>query len=56
MADIARKHFSSATAIYQWRSKNGGMSVSDTQRLLELEQEKGRLKRMHADLSLAMNC
>jgi putative transposase len=28
------------------------MSVSDMQRLRELEQENGRLRRMYADLSL----
>jgi putative transposase len=52
VADIARKHGISAATFYQWRSKYGGMSVSDMQRLRELEQENGRLKRMYADLSL----
>lgn len=52
VADIARKHGISAATFYQWRSKYGGMSVSDMQRLRELEQENGRLKRMYANLSL----
>ena len=52
VADIARKHGISAATFYQWRSKYGGMSVSDMQRLREVEQENGRLKRMYADLSL----
>ncbi len=52
VADLARKHGISTATFYQWRSKYGGMSVSDMQRLRELEQENGRLKRMYADLRL----
>jgi putative transposase len=52
VAEVARKHGISAATFYQWRSKYGGMSVSDMQRLRELEQENARLKRMYADLSL----
>jgi putative transposase len=52
VAEVARKHGISQPTFYQWRSKYGGMSVSDMQRLRELEQENARLKRMYADLSL----
>jgi putative transposase len=52
VAEVARKYGISAATFYQWRSKYGGMSVSDMQRLRELEQENARLKRMFADLSL----
>lgn len=52
VAEVARKHGISAATFYQWRSKYGGMRVSDMQRLREIEQENGRLKRMYADLSL----
>jgi putative transposase len=52
VAEVARKHGISAATFYQWRSKYGCMSVSDMQRLRELEQENARLKRMFADLSL----
>lgn len=52
VATLARKHRISAATFYQWRSKYGGMTVSDMQRLGELEQENARLKRMFADLSL----
>jgi len=52
VSEVARKHGISAATFYQWRSKYGGMSVSDMQRLRELEQENARLKRMYADLSL----
>lgn len=52
VADLARKHGISAATFYQWRSRYGGMTVSDMQRLRELEQENGRLKKMYANLSL----
>ena len=52
VADVARKHGISAATFYAWRSKYGGMAVSDMQRLRELEQENARLKRMYANLSL----
>ena len=35
-----------------WRSKFGGMSVSDAKRLKELEAENGRLKRLLAEALL----
>ncbi len=53
-AEVARKHGISAATFYQWRSKYGGMSVSDMQRLRELEQENARLKRMVANQSLEL--
>ncbi len=52
VAEVARKHGISAATFYQWRSKYGGMNVSDMQRLRELELENTRLKRMYANLSL----
>jgi putative transposase len=52
VAEVARKHGISSATFYQWRSKYGGMEVSDLQRMRELEQENLRLKRMYADLSL----
>jgi putative transposase len=52
VAEASRKHGVSANTIYQWRSKYGGMSVSDMQRLRELESENARLKKMYAELSM----
>ena len=43
--------FSDAT-FYKWRSKFGGMEVSDTKRLKELEGENAKLKRLLADARL----
>jgi putative transposase len=37
---------------YLWRSKFGGMSVSDARRLKELETENARLKKLLAESML----
>jgi putative transposase len=46
--DLCRKHGFSEGSYYVWRSKFGGMSVSDAKRLKELELENGRLKMLFA--------
>ena len=51
-AELCREHGISAATFYQWKSKFGGMEVSDAQRLRELEDENRRLKALVADLSL----
>ena len=38
--DLCRKHGFSEASYYLWRSKFGGMSVSDAKRLKELETER----------------
>ena len=53
-ADLARKHGVAEQSIHRWKSKYGGMTVSDLKRLKRLEGENLRLKRMVADLSLDM--
>jgi putative transposase len=50
--DLCRKHGISPSTFYKWKSKYGGMEVSDAHRLKTLEQENSRLKRLVADLSL----
>ena len=50
--DVCRKHGISDATYYKWKSKYGGMTVSDLKRMKELESELGRLKRMYADLAL----
>ena len=37
---------------YNWKSKYGGMEVSDIRRMKEVLEENSRLKQMYADLSL----
>ena len=52
ISDLCRKHGISQSCFYQWKSKYGGMDVSELKRMKELEAENQRLKRMFADLSL----
>jgi putative transposase len=51
--DLCRKHGFSEASYYLWRSKFGGMSVSDAKRLKELETENTRLKKLLAESLLA---
>lgn len=50
--DVARECGVSQATIYIWKSKFGGMDVSEAQCLRSLEDENSRLKRLVADLSL----
>jgi putative transposase len=50
--EVAREIGVSKATIYGWRARFGGMSVSDAQRLRQLEDENRRLKQIVADLSL----
>ena len=50
--DIWRTYNISSATYYKWKSKYGGMEVSDVKRLKELEGEYRRLKQMYADVSL----
>ena len=47
--DLCRKHGFSEASYYLWRSKFGGMSVSDAKRLKWLETENSRLKKLLAE-------
>ena len=50
--EICRKYGIGQSTFYKWRSKYGGMEVSDVKRLKELEEENRKLKDMFATLSL----
>jgi putative transposase len=52
VADICRKHGMSSATFYAWKSKYGGMDVSDAKRLKALEEENAKLKRLYADAML----
>jgi putative transposase len=52
VADVCRKHGISDATYYNWKSKFGGMSVSEAQRLKALELENSKLKRLLADAHL----
>ena len=47
--DLCRKHGMSSASLYAWKSKFGGMDVSDAQRLKGLEAENAKLKRLLAE-------
>jgi len=51
-ADVCREHGISAATFYTWKSKFGGMDVSEAARLRQMEDENRRLKQLVADLSL----
>ena len=50
--ELCRKHGFSEPSYYAWRSKFGGMDVSDARRLKSLETENARLKKLLADAML----
>ena len=52
VAEVCRKHGISDATYYNWKSKFGGMSVSEAQRLRTLELENSKLKRLLADAHL----
>ena len=52
VAELCRRHGFSEASYYLWRSKFGGMNVSDAKRLKELETENARLKRLLAESML----
>jgi len=51
-ADVCRKHGISSATFYKWKSKYGGLEVSDARRLKTLEEENARLKRLLAEAML----
>lgn len=50
--DLCRRHGITETTFYRWRTKYGGMQVSEARRLKQLEEENRRLKRIVADQAL----
>ncbi len=52
VVDICREYGISDATFYKWRSKYGGMDVSDAKRLKQLEDENRRLKKLLADTML----
>jgi putative transposase len=49
LKDLCRLHGFSEASYYLWRSKFGGMEVSDAKRLKALETENVRLKKLLAE-------
>jgi putative transposase len=51
-AELCRKHGISDATFYNWRSRYGGLEVSDARRLKSLEDENRRLKKLLAESML----
>jgi len=51
-AEVGRQYGVSKYTIYAWKSKYGGMDVSEVQEVKQLRDENARLKRLVADLTL----
>jgi len=52
IAELARKHGVHANTLRLWKSKYGGLDVSDLMRLKQLEDENTRMRRVIANLTL----
>lgn len=54
-ADLCRNHGVSPATFYKWKSKFGGMEVSDVAKMRGLEDENRRLKKLLADSALEVD-
>ena len=52
VADICREQGISDATFFNWKSKYGGMQISDVKKMKDIEAENARLKRMYAELSI----
>ena len=52
IAELTRKYGLGNSTIYTWRSKYGGMEVSDLKELKRLKEENRRLKDLYVKASL----
>jgi putative transposase len=52
VSELCRKHGMSDATLYKWKSKYGGLQVSELRRLKDLEAENSELKRLLADAML----
>ncbi len=52
VAEVCRKHGISQPTYYKWKSKYGGLGVSELKRIKEIEADHAKLKRMYADLAM----
>ena len=50
--EVCRRHGISAGTFYKWKSKFGGLEVSDAKRLRSLEEENRKLKKLLAESML----
>ncbi len=48
-AEVCRRHGISSATFYAWKSKYGGLEVSEAKRLKSLEDENRKLKKLLAE-------
>lgn len=48
-AELCQEHGISSATFYKWKSKFGGLEVSDARRLKALEDENAKLKKLLAE-------
>ena len=51
-SDLCRKHGISDATFYKWRSRYGGMEISEARKLKALEEENRKLKKLLAESML----
>ena len=51
-ADVCRKYGISDATFYKWRSRFGGMEISEARKLKALEEENRKLKKLLAETML----
>lgn len=51
-SDLCRKHGISDATVYKWRSRYGGMEISEARKLKGLEEENRKLKKLLAETML----
>jgi putative transposase len=51
-AEVCRRHGISSATFYKWKSKFGGLDVSEARRLRSFEEENSRLKKLLAEAML----
>ena len=52
LSELIRQHGICEGTFYRWKSKYGGLELSEAKRLKQLEDENRRLKRLVADQAL----
>ncbi len=50
--EVCRQYQISSACYYKWKSKFGGLSVSELRRNRELEADNSKLKRMYAEMAM----
>jgi putative transposase len=53
--DLIREHQISEQTFYKWKSKYGGLELSDVKRLKSLEKENSHLKKLLAERDLEVD-